>query len=54
MLNAVKYNHTVAFVRNWPALSVLNFKKWQKMAVFGYFKQLWLAYRLYLTQMNNG
>ena len=37
MLNAVNYNHTVAFLRNWPAFSVLNFKKWQKMAVFGFF-----------------
>ena len=34
MLNAVKYNHTVAFLRNWPALSVLNFKKMAKNGCF--------------------
>jgi hypothetical protein len=37
MLKDVKHNHTVAFLRNWLALRILEFKKWPKMAVFGHF-----------------
>ena len=49
MLKDVKHNHTVAFLQNWLALRILEFKKWLKMAVFGHSLSLSRSLSLYLS-----